>query len=223
MMKHRLAHTILIAAVTHTAAMLLSCSSEDKGNHPEIENRDSIPVLMSVGVSSTVSDSGIISYKMIAEDWYYYDHKDPSYHAFEKGMFIEKFDKSLHVVAFISCDTAYHYDTKRLWELRGRVLVKNLKGETFRTSLLYWDMAAHRIYSNRYMEIEGEEQQLSGYDFSSNEMMTDYIIHSSQGAFPVEEDNMEPTPDETLIQNEDTAKAAPPKHPDIKDAKQKKS
>ncbi len=188
-MNIRTTHILIIAAVSLTAAVLFSCNSERQRSHLDIGERDSLPILMSVGVSSTVTDSGVISYRMITEDWYFYDKKDPTYHAFEKGLFLEKYDKSMHVVAYISCDTAYHFDTKKLWELRGRVLVKNLKGETFRTSLLYWDMATHRIYSDRYMEIDGEEQQLSGYDFSSNEMMTDYIIHSSKGAFPLEEDN----------------------------------
>lgn len=199
-----LTYKFSIAAVVSTAAMLFSCSSDDDSNHPDIGVRDSLPVLMSVGVSSAVSDSGIISYKIISEDWFYYDKKEVPYHAFEKGLFLEKFDKSFHVVAFISCDTAYHYETKRLWEMRGRVLVKNLKGETFKTSLLYWDMGTHRIYSDRYMEIDGEEQQLSGYNFSSNETMTEYRIHSSVGAFPLNEDNTEPTPDAELMQKDDS-------------------
>lgn len=200
----KLTYYFSIAAVVSTAAIMFSCSSDDDSNHPDIGERDSLPVLMSVGVSSSVSDSGIISYKIISEDWYYYDKKEVPYHAFEKGLFLEKFDKSFHVVAFISCDTAYHYDTKRLWEMRGRVLVKNLKGETFKTSLLYWDMGTHKIYSDRYMEIDGEEQQLSGYNFSSNEMMTEYSIHSSQGAFPLGEENIEPQPDESMIVTQDS-------------------
>ena len=202
-----LTHKLSIAAVVSTAAIMFSCSSDDDANHPDIEERDSLPVLMSVGVSSAVSDSGIISYKIISEDWYYYDKKEIPYHAFEKGLFLEKFDKSFHVVAFISCDTAYHYETKRLWEMRGRVLVKNLKGETFKTSLLYWNMGTHRIYSERYMEIDGEEQQLSGYNFSSNEMMTEYSIHSSAGAFPLGDDGIEPEPDESIIQQQDSTKS----------------
>ena len=74
--------------------------------------------------------------------WYLlYDKKEPPYWSFEKGMFIEKFDENYHVEAFISADTAYYFETKKLWELRGRVFVKNIKGETFKTSLLYWDQA----------------------------------------------------------------------------------
>ena len=50
------------------------------------------------------------------------------------------------------------------------------------------------------MEIKGIEQQLSGYDFSSNESMTDYIIHSSKGAFPMGEEKETPKPDAQKMQ-----------------------
>ncbi|MCM1313000.1 MAG: LPS export ABC transporter periplasmic protein LptC [Bacteroides sp.] len=183
---------------------LQSCQSDEASNAPQIGIRDSLPVLKTIGVSTLISDSGVIRYKMIAEEWFVYDKKTPTYWSFEKGLFIEKFDEAYHVEAFISCDTAYYFDQKRLWELRGRVFIKNQKGETFKTSLLFWDQAAHRIYSNQYMEIDGEEQDLSGYDFSSNEQMTDYIIHSSQGAFPLDDKDMDSPVEEDLEEHVDT-------------------
>ena len=179
--------------------ILSSCDKEEKRTGPVISHRDSLPILKSRGVSTLISDSGIIRYKIIAEDWFIYDKKNPTYWSFEKGIFVEKFNPNYHVEAFICADTAYYFDQQRLWELRGRVMVKNLKGETFKTSLLYWDQNQHRIYSPEYMEIRGLEQQLSGYDFASNESMTNYIIHSSKGAFPVSESKSEPQPDPKKI------------------------
>lgn len=179
---------------------LHSCTDKDDTTGPELEGvRDSLPMLKSVGVSTLISDSGIIRYKMISEDWYIYDKKTPTYWSFEKGLFVEKFNESYQVDAFISCDTAYYYDQQRLWELRGRVLVKNQKGETFKTSLLFWDQQAHRFYSDQYMEIDGETRQLAGYNFSSNEQMTDYIIHSSKGLFPLEDNQPTPQPDPAIM------------------------
>ncbi len=194
-LKTHLTHTFSIAAVITTAAMLLfpACSDNNQHTGPNIGERDSLPTLRSVGVSTLVSDSGIIRYKLITEVWDIYDKKEPQHWAFEKGLFLERFNESFQVDAFISADTAYFYNNKHLWELRGRVLVKNLKGETFKTSLLFWDMQSHRIYSPAYMEIDGDTRQLSGYNFSSDEQMTDYIIHSSKGLFPLED--TEPTPD----------------------------
>ena len=207
-MIRKFTHTIIIAAVISTAALLSfqSCSGNDEATGPQLGSvRDSLPTLRSLGVSTLISDSGVIRYKMIAEEWYIYDKKDPTYWSFNKGLFIERFNESYQVDAYISCDTAYFYDQKHLWELRGRVLVKNMKGETFKTSLLFWDQIAHRIYSDRYMEIDGETRKLAGYDFSSNEQMTDYIIHSSKGLFPVKDNQPEPQPDEiTFGEQNDT-------------------
>lgn len=201
-MLKKITHTISIAAVFITAAMLLcleSCSSNEGPTGPDIGVRDSLPWLKSLGVSTLISDSGIIRYKLISEDWYLYDKKEPTFWSFEKGLFIEKFNENFHTEAFISCDTAYFFDSKQLWELRGRVFIKNLKGETFRTTLLYWDQARHIVYSPAYMEIDGETQALSGYNFRSNEQMTDYLIHSSKGKFPLNEKEEEPHPDANII------------------------
>ncbi|MBR3454836.1 MAG: LPS export ABC transporter periplasmic protein LptC [Bacteroidaceae bacterium] len=189
--------------------LMLACS-EDEGNFaPAIEQRDSLPILKSRGVSTLISDSGIIRYKIIAEEWYIYDRRNPSFWAFEKGLFLEQFDEEYHVKAFVNADTAYYYDRQELWELRGRVLVKNLKGETFKTSLLYWDQKKHELYSDRYMEIKGETQELSGYDFRSDERMTRYSIHSSKGAFPMGEDKpVTPKPDaQTMAEYADTTQS----------------
>ncbi len=184
----RTTHTLSIATVLLTVVMLFSCENNEEANGPRLGIRDSLPWLKSMGVSTLISDSGIIRYKLISEDWYMYDKKDPTYWSFEKGLFMEKFDANYHVEAFINCDTAYYFDQRHLWELRGRVFIKNTKGETFRTTLLYWDQNTREFYSPAYMEIQGETQSLKGTNFRSNEGMTQYRIHQSSGDFPFEED-----------------------------------
>lgn len=198
-----------------TAAVLFfapSCSRKERAQGPDIGANDSLPFLRTLGVSTLISDSGIIRYKIIAEDWVVYnrerDYNYHSYWAFEKGLFLEKFNEDYHIDAFITADTAYYHTREHLWELHGRVEVKNLKGETFRTSLLFWNQVEHRIYSDRYMEIDGQEQQLSGYNFSSNETMTDYIIHSSSGAFPLKDDSPTPQPDPELVTPADSLRSS---------------
>lgn len=194
-----------IAAVVMAAAMLFcGCQNEEKNNGPKLGIRDSLPVLKSLGVSTLISDSGVIRYKIISEDWYMYDKKDPTYWAFEKGLFLEKFDALLHVEAFINCDTAYYYDQRHLWELRGRVYIKNTKGETFKTSILFWDQNTHEFYSHAYMEIIGEEQSIRGTDFRSNETMTQYSIHQSSGDFPFSEDESNTTSEQPVFEENDS-------------------
>lgn len=211
-MFEHMTHRFSMAAVLSVAVMLvcLSCENKDNPDAPQIGNRQYLPILKSGGVSTLISDSGIVRYKIIAEEWSIYDQTSPSYWAFEKGLFIEKYDDNFHVQAYVSCDTAYNYDVNGIWELRGRVVARNIKGETFKTSLLFWNTREHRIFSDRYMEIDGIDQDLSGYDFSSNESMTEYIIHKSKGAFPLDDKEEEPTPDpmpESLTATDTTSSA----------------
>ena len=178
---------MILAGAALVVALAVSCQRSTGADAPVVSNREALPVLQSTGVSTLISDSGIIRYKIIAEAWDVYDQTDTTYWYFPKGLFLERFNELSRVDAYVTADTAYYYDALRLWELRGRVQVKNLKGETFSTELLFWDQNRHRIYSPAYMEIFGIEQQLCGYDFTSDEQMTDYLIHASRGAFPLNE------------------------------------
>ena len=199
MHRTRLFSIILLVIPFATVLFLSSCKENEIQYADAIENRDSLPMLMSIGVSTLISDSGIISYRLITEDWYLYDRTTPKRWSFEKGLFMEKFDKSFKVEAYINCDTAYYNTDDRIWELRGRVSVRNARGETFKTSKLFWDQSIRKIYSDQFMEIIGIDRRLSGYNFYSNEEMTDYEIHSSRGAFPISEDREKPHPDPSIM------------------------
>lgn len=192
----------VITAVSLIAVMLVIafCSNNDDEREGIVitGSRKSLPFLKSQGVATVVTNSEHIEYKIIAEDWYMYDQADTPVWKFEKGLFAEKYNESNEIDVYLNCDTAYFYNEKNLWEFRSNVLVKNLKGETFKTSLIYYDTNQERYYSDRYMEIDGIEQDLSGYNFSGNKSLTEYTIYSSAGAFPIEdedEENSEEQPD----------------------------
>ena len=86
----------------------------------------------------------------------------------------------------------YYYDNDRLWELRGDVAIKNLKGERFNTELLFWDEKTQRVYSDRFIRIEQVDKVVTGEGFESNQSMTEYTIFKPGGVFYFE-DTQAPT------------------------------
>ena len=124
-----------------------SCSGRKKDMGAAITERDSLPVMDTKGVTTLISDSGITRYRVNTAEWLIYDRKNPPYWAFEKGIYLEKFDSVFHTEASIKADTAYYYNKKELWKLMGNVHVQNLKGEKFDTELLYWDQNKKRMYT----------------------------------------------------------------------------
>ena len=175
--------------------LFLSCGGGQKNLGQAITERDSLPVMSTLGVTTFVSDSGITRYKVIAEEWLMFDKKDPSYWAFEKGVYLEKFDSIFRIEASIKSDTAYFFDQQRLWKLIGNVEIKNMQGENFETELLYWDQNTGKVYSDKRIRIEQIDRTIIGQGFESNQQMTDYNIHDMEGIFYVDE---EPAPADTI-------------------------
>ena len=153
-----------------------------------IENRDSMAVMSTYGVSTIISDSGRISYRIDAEEWLIFDRRQPPYWAFEKGVYLEKYDYEMNVEATIKCDTAYYYSEQKLWKLIGNVDIRNPKNERFYTDLMYWNQEEEKIYSDAYIKIEQEEQTTEGIGFSSNQSMTQWEIKNTKGIYTIKEE-----------------------------------
>lgn len=143
----------------------------------------------STGINTFISDSGVMRYHMVVEEWDIYNGAagEQATWKFMKGMLMERFDEKFHVDLFVQSDTAYLHKQK-LWELRGRVMVRNVKGDVFRTEELFWDLDAHEMWNHQYMHITTPERELEGTEFRSNEQMTHYSVLNSIGTFPVNEE-----------------------------------
>lgn len=164
-----------------------ACSGGEKKLAEAITERDSLPSMKTLGVTTLISDSGITRYKIITEEWEIYDKKNPPYWAFEKGVYLEKFDSLFHIDASIKADTAYYYEKKKLWELRNNVHIRSQRGDKFDTDLLFWDEKQERVYSDKFIRIEQEDKIITGYGFESNQQMTEYQIYNNTGIFTVED------------------------------------
>lgn len=179
--------TIAVGAMV-MLVLFSSCSGRKKKLGEAITERDSLPVMDTRGVVTLVSDSGIIRYRVNAEEWKVYDRKSPSYWAFEKGVYVEKFDSLFQVEASIVADTAYYYDKQKLWKLMSNVHIRNLKGEKFDTDLLFWDQNKKKVYSDRQVRIEQPDQIIYAVGFESDEQMTKYKFFKTNGIFYIDEE-----------------------------------
>ena len=182
--------TLNITAAFLAAVMFVlfpACSGKDKKLTEAISENDTLPSMKSLGVTTLISDSGITRYKIVAEEWLIYDKKNPPYWAFEKGVYLEKFDTLFRIDASIKADTAYYHEKKKLWELKGHVQILSQRGDKFQTDLLFWDEKKEKVYSDKFIQIEQEDKVIKGYGFESNQDLTEYEIKNTTGVFTVED------------------------------------
>ena len=184
--------TYSIATVILAVVMLFLSASCSKGKEPvsaAITNRDSVPVMVTRDVATYISDSGVVRYKIIADEWQVFDRLKPSMWTFEQGVYLEKFNNDLSIEATIVADTAYYYDKEELWELRGNVHIENEQDEQFDTQLLFWNQKTKRVYSDLFIRIRQQKRIITGTGFTSNQDFTLYTIKHTQGIFPIKEEN----------------------------------
>lgn len=185
--------------------LLASCEGQKEHTAPAVHDRDSASMMISYGVNTLISDSGVIKYRIVTERWEVNTVRNPSRWIFEKGLFFEQFDEKFHVQSYIQCDTAYYYDQKKLWELRSRVSILTKDGLRFTSQQLFWDQASHELYSNVPSRLVTPDRTLEGTYFRSDERMTRYFVSNSRGSF---EKTDIAGKDDTITSAPDTVKAA---------------
>lgn len=208
--RSRLLHkSMSITIVLATIVMLLlfpSCGGKQKAVGEAITERDSLPMMQTMGVTTLISDSGVTRYRVNTEEWQVFDRKTPPYWAFERGIYLEQFDSIFDIEASIKADTAYYYNKDRLWKLVGNVDIQNRKGERFNTELLYWNEATQKVYSDKFIRIQQPDRVITGHGFDSNQQMTIYNIRNIEGVFYVEDEAATTQPEVKPIAPQDSVK-----------------
>ncbi len=189
---------------------LAACTEQHEHTAPAVRDRDSASVMTSYGINTLISDSGVIKYRIVTERWDVNTIKNPTRWTFEKGIFMEQYDDKFHVEGYIQADTAWYYDQKKLWELRGRVSIRNVNGLIFNSEELFWDGIKHEFYSYKFSRVVTPERTMQGTYFRSNESMTQYEVTNSVGSFQSSDfDNSQPAQDSKTEQKKDSVPTPP--------------
>lgn len=180
--RHTIFTVLFLVAVT-----FFSCNEQKEHVAPAINERDSVPMMRSYGVNTLISDSGIMRYRIVAEQWFVNENVVPPRWIFHRGFFMTQFDEKFHVETHIQSDTAYYFTEQKLWHLIGNVRVKTVDGLRFNSEELYWDQNKHELYSNLYSHVITPEREIEGNYFVSDENMRHYTVTNSKGNFKRED------------------------------------
>ncbi len=204
----------LFFSISHFLIFSQSCSEAQEHIANAVNPEDSASMMTTYGVNTLISDSGVIKYRIVTERWDVNTVRQPSRWEFMKGVFFEQFDEQFHVQAYIQADTAWYFDQQRLWKLRGRVNIRNVKGLIYTSEELYWDGIKHEFYSTVFSRVVTPERTMEGTYFRSDENMDHYVVSNSVGSFmaaDMESDEPQTTSSEDG-ESADPQRPAPEKH-----------
>jgi len=195
-----------------SVVLMASCNETVEHTAPAINENDSVSMMVSYGVNTLISDSGVIKYRIVSEVWDVNTVRNPPRWTFDKGLFLEQFDEKFHVEAYITADTAYYYNQDKLWELRGRVRVRTKDGLRFSSEELFWNQSSHELYSNRFSRIITPEREMQGTYFLSDERFNYYSISNSKGSLLRSKDGAGSNKGDTILSAPDSVKSMKRNH-----------
>jgi hypothetical protein len=172
---------------------VISCS-EGKGISTIEVDAGSLPVTHGENISDLISDSGVTRYHLQTKVWDTYSNDSVSYWHFPQGIYLEKYDSLFRVEGSVKADTAYYFEKTELWRLVGNVFIRNMKGETFETSELFWNQKAppsstNAIYTNKSVTIHrGDELNYARSGLKSNQSMDHYVFYSPAMEVSIDEE-----------------------------------
>ena len=187
------------------SVLILSLWSCTEGRKVDIASKldpGHMATMTTHNISTLISDSGVIQYKIVSPMWQVFDQVETPYWLFPKGLYLEKYDPYFQVIATVAADSARYYKNQRLWRLMGNVEMTKVPKDLFQSQELYWDQKTNRIYSDSFIHIETATHVLEGMGFVSNDRLTDYRVIRPQGIFPVNRENISgpaPAPDSSPV------------------------
>lgn len=137
---------------------------------------ESIPSLMGENINTLVTDSGRMSYRMMAPKLSIFDKVDSPYWDFPEGVHMTTFAENGKDNGEIQSKFAIYYVEKNLWELRKQVVANNPDGKKIETELLYWNQEKKEIYSDAFVKITEDGMITKGTGFKSDEAFEEWSL-----------------------------------------------
>ncbi len=158
--------------MTGSAILLSSCKEQSTGDDEPLEM---IKTEESEHLTIIESENGRKSYRFTTPLLEGYTLGRDPYREFRKGIDITTYkDDSLTTVnATLRANYAIYYENRKLWEVKGNVVVTKSDGTRLYTQQLFWNSITKRIYSNVDTKVVTETDTFIGEGFESDEELND--------------------------------------------------
>ncbi len=164
-----------------SAILLFSCEAPKVVE--EVESHEALMTEYSENLSIVQSENGQKAYQFETPLMEGYAMAHDPYREFRKGIRVTMFEEDSQSTesATLTANYAINYEDRKLWEVKGDVVVVNKDGRRLYTSQLFWNQATHRIYSNVDSKIVSADEVYHCEGFESDEKMKDWTYRKLKG------------------------------------------
>jgi LPS export ABC transporter protein LptC len=166
--------------------LLFSCSNDIK-KVKALTALDSIPDISIDKIMVKQSESGVITFELVAPKLNTYQGHDP-YTEFPGGIKIIFYDSLMRPKSELTAKYGIRWDNRKMMEAKGDVVVKNFaKQAQLNTEHLIWDENKRKMFSDQFVKITTPEKIVTGKSMESDEVFDNWVVRDVSGTFYVDE------------------------------------
>lgn len=145
------------------------------------------PMEIQKDIEYVYTDSARVTLRLLAPLAENFSQLEEPYLEFNEGLEVIFYKNEIED-SRLSANYGINYPNKKMWVVKGNVVVYNQEGEKLNTEHLVWNMPEERIYSDEFVKITSEGTVTTGEGFESNQDLTDYRIKKVTGIINIEDD-----------------------------------
>jgi LPS export ABC transporter protein LptC len=144
------------------------------------------PVLEVDSSLTLYSDSAKVRVKVLAAKQFEFNNGDQE---FPEGIYIEFFETDGILSSTLKADKGYYTKETDLYTAVGNVILVSLaKNEQLNTEELFWKRNEQRVYTDKFVRIESNDEILTGEGLTAKQDFSSYKILKPAGTFSIEAD-----------------------------------
>lgn len=202
-------NSCVLPLIVAFAAVVAGCVGSDNKEFVDNVNPETTPTITTVNVSTLISDSGVVRYRLTAPIWYIYDERREPCWTFPQSLHLERYDEFFNKEATVDADSATYFKDRQLWRLDGHVKVVNMVGEKFLTPQLFWDERKQTVYSDSFIQVIRADRIMEGHGFESDQRMSRFNVRNVSAILPVQQFRGSNNGDSVSSASPDSAAVAP--------------
>lgn len=165
--------------------VLLACQKEVRLTTLEYHG----PLLEQEKIEVLHSDSTRIILRLVADYEQDFDNGDKE---FPRGIYIEFYEDDGRLSSTLKAQKGFYFKVDDLYKGLGDVVVRNvINQEQLNTEELFWKPAEKRIFTDKFVRIETQEEILLGEGLEAEQDFSSYTITQPTGVISIDEQEEE--------------------------------
>jgi len=168
-----------------------SCSSKVASDIPkDLISNKKIPSVEAFNFQTFYTDSGVVRYFLKTPRLLIFDREKSPYKEFPEGFHLQQFDTNKKIISELSANYGKNFEKEEKWLATGNVVMVNNKGDTLRSEELIYLIKEDKIYSEKFVNIKKEDQDISGTGgFVSDSQMKKWSFIKTSGHIYITDQN----------------------------------